>query len=69
MAVSGMEVDDEVYEGKGGIFFVASERSPHGYRSYSVRQFDPGTNDISTVGDFCSMSYLAAHVKADSLAE
>jgi hypothetical protein len=43
----------DVHQGPGGVFFVSSEqfdaRSP---RLYSVREFDPETAKISTLGEF-----------------
>ncbi len=47
---------ETVYQGEGGIYFVTSERGPHGPRKFTVRQFNPDTADISTVGDFNELS-------------
>lgn len=49
-----------VYQGEGGIYFVTSERGPNELRRYSVRKFAPETADISTVGDFNTMTRNAA---------
>jgi len=41
-----------VYQGVGGVFFLTSEKGPHGPRRYTVRQFNPQGGDVSTVGEF-----------------
>ena len=51
-------VGKRVHEGPGGIYFVSSEqyRRPLSGgcdpRRYTVRQFNPDTGDIDTVGEF-----------------
>ena len=45
-----------VYQGPGGIYFVTSEKPPHGPRAHSVRQYRPADRKIDTVGEFCSMT-------------
>lgn len=64
----GTRVGDTVYQGPGGIYFVTSEKPPHGPRSYSVRQFTPKTADIGTVGEFCELSKAQATRQAKQLA-
>ncbi len=53
-------VESSTFEGDGGIFFVTSEEPPCGLRKCTVREFDPLTLKISTVGDFCQMSRVGA---------
>jgi hypothetical protein len=54
----------KVYEGPGGVYFTTSERfkplegTPLA-RRYTVRQFDPSTSQVSTVGKF--QDYPDAH--------
>lgn len=67
------KVGTKVYEGPGGVYFLSSEQfvSP-GYtarRLYSVRQFDPDTGDISTVGEFNKMERGEAQATARRLAK
>jgi len=50
-------IGENVYQGKGGIFFTTSEqfRDSCGKkfpRKYTVRRFDPETGNVSTVGEF-----------------
>jgi hypothetical protein len=46
-------VDDTAWaDGKGGAYFVSSEKGPHGPRAYSVRHYDPRSCSIDTVGEF-----------------
>ena len=63
-------VGDTVFQGIGGIYFVTSEKfdwqSP---RNYTVRQFNPETGKISTVGEFNEMSYSQARARAKYLSE
>ena len=42
----------EVYQGPGGVYFVTSERPPHGARHYTVRRFEPPTGRVSTASGF-----------------
>lgn len=67
-------VSNITYCGGGGIFFVSSERHSYsngerGKRSYSVREFNPETCDIWTVGEFNNLSKSTAHRTAKALAE
>lgn len=58
----------DVYQGPGGVYFVTSEkfnaRTP---RYYTVRQFNPTSGDVSTIGLFNSLSRYQA-IKAANLA-
>lgn len=60
---------EQVYQGKGGVFFVTSEqldsKSP---RKYIVRQFTPEPVNIFTVGPFNRLSRSKAHTAAKKLA-
>ena len=42
----------EVYEGPGGIYFITSEKGSDNIRGYTVRHYDPITNDIRSVTQF-----------------
>ncbi len=50
------QIESSTFEGERGIFFVTSEKPPRGLRKFTVREFNPKTLKISTVGDFCQMS-------------
>ena len=41
-----------VFHGRGGVFFVTSEKGPSEVRRYTVRQFNPENADVATVGEF-----------------
>ena len=43
----------------GTVYFTTSEQPPHGERMHSLRRMD-ASGDISTVGEFCAMSYAQA---------
>jgi hypothetical protein len=46
-------VGDKAYaDGRGGAFFVSSEKGPSGVRAFSVRHYDPKGCRINTVGEF-----------------
>jgi hypothetical protein len=46
-------VGERIYpDGRGGAFFVSSEKGPHGPRAYSVRRYDAAKCGIDTVGEF-----------------
>jgi hypothetical protein len=62
-------VSETTYCGKGGIFFVSSEKGPHTERAYTVRQFLPDTGDITTCGPFNVLSRAVAHRNAKELAK
>jgi hypothetical protein len=52
-------VDSNVYEGPGGVYFVSSEKGPHGPRAYTVRKYEPSTRDIAThseLGEFATLA-------------
>lgn len=54
-----------VYQGQYGTYFVTAERADERYEyKYTVRQFDPQTGLIDTVGDFCMMSKDEARANA-----
>ena len=63
-------VGDTVFQGIGGIYFVTSEKfdwqSP---RNYTVRQFNPETGKIDTIGDFNELSYYQARARCKYLSE
>jgi NADPH-dependent ferric siderophore reductase len=66
-------VGSTVYEGPGGVYFVTSEQfvpssgRPHP-RLYTVRQFDPATGDVDSVGEFNELTKGRAHRAARKLA-
>ena len=67
-------ISEVTYCGGGGVYFVTSEQfhgvnSPDGERSYTVRQFDAETADISTAGNFQGLTRYRAHKIAKQLAE
>ena len=71
MRFFGTRVHEAVYEGPGGVFFVTSERPPHGPRRCSVREFvlEPEEGQaphhvkgsIETRGEFCAYRRYIAH--------
>jgi hypothetical protein len=42
----------QVFHGRGGIFFVTSEKGPSEVRAYTIRKFYPTTADVHTFGEF-----------------
>lgn len=40
------EIDEEVFQGAGGIYFCTSEQPPHGPRVFKVRRFNPDNGDV-----------------------
>ncbi len=58
MAFFKSQIDQNVYQGPGGIYFVSSEKPPHGSRRYSVRQYLPDKQSIQTIGEFCQIRLL-----------
>lgn len=68
-------VHEAVYEGPGGVFFVTSEKPPHGDRRCSVRQFvlEPEEGQaphhvkgsVYTRGNFCNHNRYHAHKLAE----
>ena len=57
------------YEGPCGVFFVSSEKGPHGVRAFSVRQL-AGPGRINTIGEFQAYgTSKAAHRAARRCAE
>mgnify|MGYP001616411900 CR=1 FL=1 len=75
MRFFGTRASEIVYTGKGGTFFVTSERPPSGKRAFSIRQFVPDPDDlggkgtIETVGVFCAYTRGQAHILASRYAE
>lgn len=61
-------VNDQVYQGTGGVYFVTSEKYSDEPRKYTVRQYNPATKEVNTVGDFNSMTRSAAHGLAKKMA-
>lgn len=66
-------VGDTVYQGPGGVYFVSSEqfvdsRGNADERRFTVRQFDPESGDINTVGEFNKLTRSAAITEAKRLA-
>ena len=63
-----------VYQGEGGVFFTTSEQN-HGMggkewpRLHTVRQFNPETGNINTVGEFNELSYYQARSRAEYYAQ
>jgi hypothetical protein len=41
-----------VFHGKGGIYFVTSEKGPNEVRAFTIRKFNPVDADIDTFGPF-----------------
>jgi len=60
-------VGDTVYQGVGGIFFITSECNPSGVRAYTVRQFNPDSGRIATMGPFHSFTRTQAIATAKRL--
>ncbi len=56
------KIERGVYQGIGGVFFITSEQfhgsSGSAPRKWSIRQFDPDTNDIDTYGEFNAIDSL-----------
>jgi len=62
-------ISETTYCGRGGVFFVSSEKPPHGPRRFTVRRFVVRTWDIDTVGPFCESTSYAAHQQAKQYAK
>lgn len=62
-------IGQTVYQGVGGIYFVTSERGPNAdcKRLYTVRQFNPATADVKTVGPFNELTRARAIALATKL--
>lgn len=61
MRIFKSRVLDEVYQGKGGIYFVTSEKfvptwGPPDTRKYTVRTFDRTNGSVGTLGQFNKLS-------------
>jgi hypothetical protein len=63
----------KVYQGPGGIYFVSSEQFVGSQgaapRKFTVRQFDPKTGDVDTVGEFNELTMSEAKAGAKALAK
>lgn len=58
-----------VYQGPGGIYFVTGEMTPESHTErYTVRQYDPQSHAIKTVGRFCALGQDAAREIARTFA-
>ena len=69
MEFFGTYIESPTYEGAGGVFFVTSEEPSRGLRKCTVREFDPLTLKISTVGDFCQTDRVDAIEQAKAAAK
>jgi len=59
---------ETVYQGTGGVFFVTSEKAPNDTeRGYTIRQFNPETGSVSTVGTFNIWTKAGAQATAKYL--
>lgn len=61
-------ISAEVYQGKGGYFFVTSEQPPDGVRAYTVRKFDVETARVLSPEGFNDKTRRQAHYAARKLA-
>lgn len=62
-------VSSTVYQGPGGVFFVTSEKPPHGPRRYTPRMFLPNGGCETAYGvEFCILSRRQAHKLARKMA-
>ena len=61
-------VSKVIYQGDGGIYFITSEqydyKSP---RHFTVRQFNPETKNIETIGKFNELTSYQAHKLAKEM--
>ena len=67
-------VSSTIYQGVGGIYFITSEQfvDSNGVRAsrrFTVRQFNPITGMIKSVGDFNKLTYSMAQKTAKNLAK
>lgn len=49
-------IEDGVFQGPGGVFFVTRETNPSGITRWSVREFFPESGRVATAGQFHSYS-------------
>lgn len=68
MKCFGTEVLPEVYEGTGGVYFVTKDKDYKGDKAYTVRQFYPDSNGISTMQGLAKWSRRGAVSLAKELA-
>lgn len=45
-------LETPLYERSGGVYFMTSEKPPHGPRIFSVRRFDIRDSAVDNIGDF-----------------
>jgi hypothetical protein len=69
MGFFGTRFESPVYTRLHGVYFVTSERPPHGRRGYAVRRFDPTTASISTVGEFMTTKAKALNLLTETTYE
>jgi hypothetical protein len=64
-------VNEKLFEGPGGVFFVTSEQQDGGHpRLYTVRQFEVDTGNVRTAGNFQEFKTLKeAYAVAKGLSE
>ena len=58
----GCRICGPAWNGPGGVYFVSSEKPPHGPREYTIRQFLPDTADIRTAGAFMECATRATAI-------
>ena len=72
LAFFDSEVEEAVYEGPSGVFFVSSEQFHNGAysrpRRWTVRQFDPESGHINTAGPFNKLDRDVAKEHASKFA-
>ena len=64
MRFFGTRVCGPAWNGPGGVYFVTSEKPPHGARAYTVRQYKPETYDVDTVGELCGYKCRDTAIRA-----
>ena len=70
MSFFGTKIIGGAFNGPGGVFLVSSEQKPSGRaRRFTVRQYNPKTKRIQTVGDFCELDRVDALSQAKQLAK
>lgn len=65
----GSEVYPAVTEGPGGVYFVTTEKPPHGPRRATTRRFRPDTGVCEAVGPFCQQTLAQARARAHGYAD
>jgi hypothetical protein len=69
MSFFNTRVINQTFETSEHVYFVTSERPQYGTRKFSVRKYHKGEKDITTEGEFCSMTKHIALKTAKELAE